>query len=125
MQIGSYEVLHELGRGGMGVVYQAFDPLLQRTVAIKTIRFTDALRDRLLREARSAAILSHPNIVTIYQMTGEESSAYIVMEYVHGPTLEQWLTSGTPPSAIRCSTSSGKRQPVWIMLMRKASSIGM
>ncbi len=74
--IGRYQVVKELGRGAMGVVFQAVDPTIGRTVAIKTIRLSDVtntqerakLRERLFREARSAGILSHPNIVTIYDM---------------------------------------------------------
>ena len=96
-RIGRYEITGELGRGGMGVVYRAQDPAIGRTVAIKTIRldaFSDPsehrqLRDRLLREARSAGLLSHPSIVTIYDVGQEGNVAYIAMEFVQGRTLEQ------------------------------------
>ena len=74
--IGRYRIVGELGRGAMGVVYHAIDPTIGRPVAIKTIRIRDIdnegererLRERLFREARSAGVLSHPNIVTIYDM---------------------------------------------------------
>jgi len=89
----------------MGVVYRALDTAIGRTVAIKTIRLTEfvdpkereRLRDRLMREAQSAGILSHPNIVTIYDVAEEDGIAYIAMEFVDGPTLERLLHT-TPPS---------------------------
>jgi serine/threonine-protein kinase len=98
-RIGRYEIDAELGRGGMGVVYRAKDPAIGRTVAIKTIRLDDftseseraGLRERLFREARSAGALSHPNIITIYDMGEEEGIAYIAMEYIAGNTLEQLI----------------------------------
>ncbi len=104
-QIGRYHVVGELGRGAMGVVYRAQDPAIGRTVAIKTIRladFTDPsererLRERLIREAQSAGILSHPGIVTIYDIAQEGEMAYIFMEFVNGPPLEKVLQSDTPP----------------------------
>ncbi len=100
-QIGRYRIIGELGRGAMGVVYHATDPSIGRSVAIKTIRILDIndtqqrnrLRDRLFREARSAGVLSHPNIVTIYDMDEVDGLAYIAMAYVNGPTLEKILAS--------------------------------
>jgi predicted Ser/Thr protein kinase len=102
--IGRYQIVKELGRGAMGVVFQAVDPAIGRTVAIKTIRLGDLLnpqeraklRERLFREARSAGILSHPNIVTIYDMQEEGDLTYIAMEFVDGPTLDA-LMSGSEP----------------------------
>jgi serine/threonine-protein kinase len=99
-QIGRYRVMAELGRGAMGVVYRALDPAIGRTVAIKTIRladFADAaelarLRERLLREARAAGVLSHPNIVTVYDVGEEQGVAWIAMEFVSGSTLEELLS---------------------------------
>ena len=103
--VGRYQVLESLGRGSTGVVYKALDPTIGRTVAIKAIRLSDfqdvedrrRMRERLLREARSAGLLSHPNIITIYDVLEEEDSAYIVMEYVGGASLERMLRSGTLP----------------------------
>src|SRR5882672_5509694 len=100
-QIGRYQVLGELGRGAMGIVYRALDPKIGRSVAIKTIRLNEfvdpneraRLRDRLMREAQSAGILSHPNIVTIFDVSEENNVAYIVMEMVDGPTLDRLLHS--------------------------------
>lgn len=104
-QIGRYRVLGELGRGATGVVYRAQDPAIGRIIAIKTIRLSDftdpaerqRLRERLFREAQSAGILSHPNIVTIYDIAEEQGMAYIFMECVDGPPLEKVLNS---PEAI-------------------------
>jgi len=105
-RIGRYRIIGELGRGAMGVVYHATDPAIGRSVAIKTIRIRDIndtqqrdkLRERLFREARSAGVLSHPNIVTIYDMDEADGLAYIAMAYVNGPTLEKVLASEAPLS---------------------------
>src|SRR5450432_2246915 len=105
-QIGRYRIIGELGRGAMGVVYHATDPAIGRPVAIKTIRIHDIddaqkrekLRERLFREARSAGVLSHPNIVTIYDMDEVDDLAYIAMAYVNGPTLERILATDQPLS---------------------------
>ena len=98
--VGRYRITKELGRGAMGVVYLAEDPTIGRNVAIKTIRLAEVtdpeerakLRERLFREARSAGILSHPGIVTIYDMEEHDEVAFIAMEYVDGPTLDQLLS---------------------------------
>jgi tRNA A-37 threonylcarbamoyl transferase component Bud32 len=108
-QIGRYRIIGELGRGAMGVVYRATDPSIGRSVAIKTIRIRDfsdtqqqeKLRERLFREARSAGVLSHPHIVTIYDMDEDEGLAYIAMAFVNGPTLEKILSTEEPLSGAR------------------------
>src|SRR6185295_5353913 len=100
-RIGRYKIVRELGRGAMGVVYHAIDPNIGRPVAIKTIPLNTAnspeeqerLRERLFREARSAGILSHPGIVTIYDVEQQGDIAYIAMEYVDGPTLDSVLSA--------------------------------
>src|SRR5579872_4930449 len=91
---GRYTVVGQLGRGAMGVVYLASDPLLNRQVAIKTVDLgvddpgeREFLRNRLLRDARAAAILKHPNIVGIHDVFEEDERAYVVMEYVEGDSL--------------------------------------
>jgi serine/threonine-protein kinase len=102
--IGRYQILGELGRGAMGVVYHALDPSIGREVAIKTIRFADVTnaeqrvqqRERLFREARSSGILSHPGIVTIYDIAEQGETAYIAMEFVSGSTLEQLMSAKEP-----------------------------
>jgi serine/threonine protein kinase len=102
-QLGRFQITRELGRGGMGIVYEAIDPIIGRTVAIKTIRTdnsaeTSSLLDRLFREARSAGALAHPNIVIIFDVGRDGDLAYIAMERVDGPTLEQLLVPDrTPP----------------------------
>jgi serine/threonine protein kinase len=98
---GRYEILNELWRGAMGVVYQARDPKIERLVAIKTISVAgqeaaegNEFRERFLLEARAAGRLSHPGIVTIFDV-GEEPEThapYIVMEYVAGETLQKLLS---------------------------------
>jgi serine/threonine protein kinase len=103
-QIGRYRIVDELGRGATGVVYRAQDPAIGRIIAIKTIRLSDftdetereRLRERLFREAQSAGMLSHPNIVTIYDIAEENGLAYIFMECVEGPSLEKVLNGVEP-----------------------------
>ncbi len=99
--LGRYEVRGELGRGGMGVVYRAYDPTLDREVAIKSVRLEGvneseraSLEERLSREARAAAQLRHPNIVAVYDFFRIEDRAYIVMEYVRGAMLEAMIVAG-------------------------------
>ena len=93
-QIGRFRVEALLGRGGMGEVYKAFDPTLQRTVAVKTVR-PDIERpeylERLMREAQACARLSHPNIVTVYEAGQIGGVVYIAMEYLQGENLSQVL----------------------------------
>ena len=100
--LGRYQILGELGRGGCGVVYRALDPGIGRTVAIKTI-LTDAksapgaaLRERFRREARSAGILSHPNIVTIHDFSESGDIMFIAMEFIQGQTLGDKMAEGGP-----------------------------
>jgi serine/threonine-protein kinase len=98
-RIGRYKIVRELGRGAMGIVYHAIDPNIGRPVAIKTIQLgqgrkpeeMERMRERLFREARSAGMLSHPGIVTIYDVEQQGDLAYIAMEYVDGPTLDQLM----------------------------------
>src|SRR4029453_8354031 len=103
-QIGRYKILEEVGRGAGGIVYRAQDPTIGRVVAIKTIRLSELadeverakLRDRLFREAQSAGMLSHPGIVTIYDVGEEGDVAYIAMEFVDGPTLDRMVIADPP-----------------------------
>lgn len=95
--IGKYKVLGEIGRGAMGVVYKAHDPVLNRLVAVKTIApslgsATEAGK-RFLREAQSAARLNHPNIVTVYDLGEEQGRAYLAMELLQGQDLRQLIGS--------------------------------
>ena len=101
-KIGRYEIEKSLGRGAMGVVYLARDPIIDRMVALKTLRvdldaeFADEFRERFVREARAAGRLNHPGIVTVHDV-GEDPETglmYIAMEYVEGRDLKQILGSG-------------------------------
>ena len=100
--LGRYEVVDELGRGAMGVVYKGEDPKIHRTVAIKTVRLTDfdeeivdEMKERFFREAESAGLLTHPNIVTIYDCGEEHDLAYIAMEYLNGEDLADYTKKET------------------------------
>ncbi len=94
--VGRFLALHPIGTGGMGVVYAAYDPDLDRRVAIKLLRpdqshSSDKLRDRLLREAQSLARLNHPAVVTVYDVGLLADQVFVAMEYVDGCTLAEWL----------------------------------
>lgn len=97
---GGYEVLEVLGRGGMGVVLKAFDPSLERFVAIKVLApqlATSArARERFAREARAAAAINHEHVVAIYAVAEAESLPYLVMEYVPGLSLQERLDEHGP-----------------------------
>jgi serine/threonine-protein kinase len=90
-RIGRYDVICELGRGGMGIVYRGEDKLIGRDVAIKTLtEVTPELRERFYVEARSG-ILSHPNIVTVYELGEHEGNPFIAMEFLAGESLDKIL----------------------------------
>jgi predicted Ser/Thr protein kinase len=94
-QLGRYRLEKELGVGGMGIVHAAFDPELERRVAIKLIlrATSDEARSRLLREARAMARLTHPNIITIYEIGSEAGRDFVTMELIDGGSLADWLRS--------------------------------
>ncbi len=97
--LGRYQVTGPLGKGAMGMVYKGIDPAINRPVALKTIRLDfvndpeefEELKERLFREAQAAGKLSHPNIVTIYDVGSEGHLQYIAMEYLEGQTLEDMI----------------------------------
>src|SRR5215472_14163170 len=96
--VGRYEIIGELGRGAMGVVYKAKDPTIGRTVALKTLRLDvhgldagEVVR-RFQNEARAAGLLNHPNIVTIYDAGEQDGIFYIAMELIEGTTLHELLS---------------------------------
>ncbi len=94
--VGKYKLARELGAGGMGVVWAAHDPDLDRDVALKLLRRENAdadLRTRLLREARAMARLRHPNVLTVYEVGSEGDRDYIAMQLVDGTSLDVWLTT--------------------------------
>ena len=100
--LGRYQIVSQLGRGAMGTVYRALDPAIERTVAIKTLNpdLPDEnmaeVKERFLREAKSAGRLNHPNVVTVYDVGEAGGIAYIAMEYLEGQSLRQVLDSGSP-----------------------------
>jgi eukaryotic-like serine/threonine-protein kinase len=99
--VGHYQVVSELGQGGMGKVYQAQDRLLGRTIALKVLPpelVNDPERKRrLLREAKAASALNHPNIVMVYDILNEDGVDFVVMEYVEGQTLAELLSGRKLP----------------------------
>lgn len=106
--LGAYKVLEEIGRGGMGIVYAAEDTRLGRKVALKALPpdFTrdPVRRERLRREARAAASLTHPSIATVYALEELEGELYIVSELVRGRTLRDELRDGPlPPAPLRAT----------------------
>ena len=112
MKIGRYEILEEIGQGAMGRVYRARDPLIERTVAIKTVPIAQLrlegadAESRFLREAQSAGRLSHPNIVTIYDVGEADGLAYIAMEYLPGATLRDLMNKGPMPLDLVLDTAT-------------------
>jgi serine/threonine protein kinase len=107
--IGHYQVLEQLGEGGMGVVYKARDTRLERLVAIKVLP-TDRMSDperkqRFIQEAKAASALNHPNIITIHDIASDDGTDYMVMEYVAGRTLGQMIPRKGLPlrETLRCA----------------------
>ena len=102
VKAGRYEIVGEVGRGAMGVVYKAMDPVIGRTVAVKTIRLSEAgtgltrpeLLTRFQTEARAAGLLTHPNIVVVYDAGEEDGLYYITMELVEGKSVQALLDEG-------------------------------
>src|SRR5687767_10772601 len=96
---GRFRVTRQIGEGGMGIVYAAHDDQLDRPVAIKTWRSqADASsRERLLREARAAASVSHPNICQLYDLGEHEGEVYIAMELLEGESLSTRIARGSLP----------------------------
>ena len=106
-RLGAYEVVAQLGAGGMGEVYRARDTRLDRDVAIKVLpphlAMDEAARARFEREAKAIAALSHPNILAVYDVGTTDGVAYVVMELLEGETLRQRLNQS--PGA-NCDTDS-------------------
>lgn len=101
MKYGRYEIVEELGRGTMGVVYQAHDPQIDRMVALKVLRSDRVVSQdfvlRFLREAKAIGRISHPNIVTVYDVGQDHGTIYIAMEYLEGRPLNEVLKGKTLP----------------------------
>jgi eukaryotic-like serine/threonine-protein kinase len=97
MKYGRYEIVKELGKGGMGVVYQAHDPQIDRPVALKVLRVDRVVNEefvsRFFKEAKFIGRLSHPNIVTVYDVGRDHGTIYIAMEYLQGHPLNEVIRS--------------------------------
>src|SRR4029453_18299350 len=100
-RLGPYEIIAPVGAGGMGEVYRARDTRLNRTVAIKVLPESFAndsdLRERFSREAKVISSLEHPNICVLYDVGDHDGTAFLVMQYLEGETLEQRLKHGALP----------------------------
>jgi eukaryotic-like serine/threonine-protein kinase len=109
-RLGPYEISSQVGRGGMGEVYKAFDTRLNRHVAIKALAVRSAAEaqaiERFAREARATGVLSHPHICALYDVGHEDGVHYLVMEFLDGETLAARLRRGTPPldQALACAS---------------------
>src|SRR5262245_43287104 len=99
--LGRYVLLERLGAGGMGVVYAAFDPDLNRRIALKVMRPTPGGstggQARMLREAQALARLAHPNVVAIHDVGSVGNQVFLAMELVDGGTLRAWIARNRPP----------------------------
>jgi eukaryotic-like serine/threonine-protein kinase len=106
-KLGRFEVLAEIGRGAMGIVYKAKDPMLERVVAIKTINMgmdrdgAEMYEKRFYQEARAAGGLNHPNIVTVYDIGKTETECYMAMEFIEGAELRTLLLPAKPLAVAR------------------------
>ena len=102
--IDHYKIIKKIGSGGMGEIYLAEDTKLERSVALKFLprHMTEdrEARTRFEREAKAAAALNHPNIVTVYEIGEHEGQVYIAMEYVEGQTLKELISVNRPPSTV-------------------------
>ncbi|MEM7154072.1 MAG: tetratricopeptide repeat protein [Myxococcota bacterium] len=98
-RLDRYTILHELGRGGWGVVYAAYDTRLQRRVALKLLheRLTGERPDQLLHEAQAMARLSHRNVVAVHDVGEDDGQMFVVMDLVEGVSMHQWLARKRPP----------------------------
>ena len=109
--VGRYRIEHVLGEGGMGIVFAAFDPDLERRVALKLLSSGEGseLRARLLREARAMARLAHPNVVTVYEVGTHGGRDFVAMEMVEGQNLKAWLEASkhTPDEILDAFLGAG------------------
>ena len=105
-KLGRYAILDEIGRGGMGVVYAAYDPDLQREIAVKQVLAHG--HDRLELEARALARLQHPNVVAVHDVGRAGDQVYIAMELVDGESLSQWAKAHDTLDVLRVLAAAGK-----------------
>ena len=105
-RVHRYLILELIGKGGMGAVYKAYDPELDRRIAIKVLALVPQVGEnaskpqaRLMREAQALAKLNHPNVVAVFDVGIHQNGVYIAMEYVEGKTLRAWLHQDNPTQA--------------------------
>jgi serine/threonine protein kinase len=107
-----YQLLEQLGKGGMAVVYRARDQMLERTVAVKVLREDysrdSAFQERFRHEAQAAANLSHPNIVTVHDFGLDDGQLFIVMEYIDGATLRHKVPFSRIDDAVTAAIQIGE-----------------
>src|SRR5688500_11554383 len=110
-RLGPFEILAPIGAGGMGEVYRARDTRLDRTVAIKVLPselvHTDRRVERFRHEARAIARITHPNICTLHDVGEDDSTIFLVMEYLDGATLARRLEAGALPLPLALRTAIG------------------
>jgi predicted Ser/Thr protein kinase len=111
--LGRYRIDRELGAGAVGAVYAAFDPDLERRIALKVLRraaASDQARERLLREARAMARLAHPSVVTVHEVGTAGGRDFIAMELIHGETLADWLRAArrSPAAILEAFVAAGR-----------------
>jgi serine/threonine-protein kinase len=131
-KIGRYEILEELGRGAMGVVFKARDPQIGRIVAIKVILTANLTTEdlqhykaRFMREAQAAGQMSHPGIVTIHDIAEDElGQPYLVMEFIEGQTLEKMLTPPSAPPGEKTDSGLNLPTPAPRLLISHSLDIG-
>jgi tetratricopeptide (TPR) repeat protein/predicted Ser/Thr protein kinase len=101
-RVGRFVIVRKVGKGGMGTVFLAYDPDLDRKVALKVLRARgETAREELLREGRALARLSHPNVVTVFEVGSVDDDLFVAMEYVEGLSLSEWLSSKPDVRSIR------------------------
>ncbi len=111
VKIGRFTVLRRLGAGGMGVVYAAYDEMVDRKVAIKLLqrmRVGEEAGDRLLREAQALGRLSHPNVIQVYEVGVHEERVFVAMEFVEGCTLEAWEPEASLAAVLDVYVQAGR-----------------
>ena len=108
VKLGRFALLRVIGRGGMGVVYAAYDDVLDRKIALKVLQ-EDAGSGvaAIVREAQALAALSHPNVVSVFEVSSDRGRPYIAMELVDGPDLKTWLERSPPTRGAVASSRGG------------------
>jgi serine/threonine protein kinase len=125
-RLGDFEIVREIGRGGMGVVYEARQVSLNRTVALKVLAGGPGLNaeavQRFHREAEAAAKLHHPNIVSVYATGQENGTHFFAMELIEGPSLASVIRQRRQPPAVAAAPGSSWGRPQWRRGQRPAGA---